>query len=769
MANPSNMYLCFFAILILLLPSTMAQSETYIIHMDSSAMPKVFSSSYAWYLATLASVLDSSSLGSTSSRNSLASSKLIYAYTDAIHGFSASLSPSEHEAIKNSPGYVSSVKDMTVKLHTSHTSYFLGLNSISGAWPKSDYGKGVIIGVVDSGVWPESKSYNDDGMSQVPSKWKGACISGTQFNSSLCNKKLIGARYFNKGLLAKVKNFTIAMNSARDTDGHGTHTSSTTAGNLVEGASYFGYGPGATIGVAPKAHLAVYKAFWDGFAVPSDILAALDQAIMDRVDVLSMSFGYSSSTPLYTDTAAIATFSAMEKGIFVSASAGNSGPDSQSLSNEAPWILTVAASTVNRDFIRKLTLGNGVSINGLSLYPGNSSSSDTFIVFLKTCLDKKEFQNVTDKFVVCLEKNASIEDQVDNVRHSKAAGGIFITNDIVTHLERYFKTEFPAVFLNFQDGDEVLKYINCSSMPKARIGLQGTLIGVKSVPAVAHFSSRGPSTTCPSILKPDVTAPGDLILASWPPISPVSSEGKLYNNFNIISGTSMSCPHATGVAALLKGAHSEWSPAAIRSAMMTTAYVLDNTQSPIQDIGQENAAATPLAIGAGHIDPNKAIDPGLIYDITPQDYINLLCALNLTSEQIKTITRSSYTCSSPSLDLNYPSFIGYFNSNSNESDPTRIQEFQRKVTNVGDGVSEYTAMLTPMPGFKVSVVPEKLSFKEKYEKQSYKLRIEGPTLMNDSLVHGSVSWVEKGGKYVVRSPIVATILKVDPFSGHTEY
>ncbi|KAK4347115.1 hypothetical protein RND71_033454 [Anisodus tanguticus] len=625
MANPRNMYLCFFAILTLLLPSTMAQSETYIIHMDSSAMPKVFPSHHAC----------------------------------------ASLSPSEHEVIKNSPGYVSSVKDMTVKLHTSHTSYFLGLNSMSGAWPKSDYGKGVIIGVVDSGVWPESKSYNDDGMSQVPSKWKGPC------------------------------------------------------------------------------------------------------AIMDCVDVLSMSFGYNIQPPLYDDTAAIATFSAMEKGIFVSASAGNSRPYSQS--NEAPWILTVAASTVNRDHIRKLTLGNGVSINGLSLYPGNSSLSDTSIVFLNTCSDKKEFQNVMDKFVVCLDKNRSIKEQVDNVRHSKAAGGIFITNDIVTHLERYLKTEFSAVFLSLQYGDGVLKYINSSSMPKARIGLHETLIGVKSAPAVAHFSSRGPSTTCPSILKPDLTAPGDLILASWPPTSPVSNEGKLYNIFNIISGTSMSCPHATGVAALLKGVHSEWSPAAIRSAMMTTAYVLDNTQSPIQDIGQENAAATLLAIGAGHIDPNKAIDPGLIYDITPQDYINLLCALNLTSEQIKTITRSSYICSSPSLDLNYPSFTGYFNSNSSESDPTRIQEFQRTVTNVGDGVSEYTAMLTPMPGFKVSVVPEKLVFKEKYEKQSYKLRIEGPTLMNDSLVHGSVCWVEKGGKYVVRSPIVATSLKVDPFSGHTEY
>ncbi|XP_070001992.1 subtilisin-like protease SBT3 [Nicotiana tabacum] len=171
----------------------------------------------------------------------------------------------------------------------------------------------------------------------------------------------------------------------------------------------------------------------------------------------------------------------------------------------------------------------------------------------------------------------------------------------------------------------------------------------------------------------------------------------------------MVCPHAAGVAALLKGVHREWSPAAIRSAMMTTTDLLDNTKNPIHDVGQQNAAATPLAMGAGHINPNKALYPGLIYDTTPEDYVNLLCALNFTSKQIKTITRSSsYTCSNPSLDLNYPSFIAYFNWSSNELDPTRIQEFKRTMTNIGDGVSEYIAKLTAMPGLIVNVVPEKL-------------------------------------------------------------
>ncbi|KAG8390007.1 hypothetical protein BUALT_Bualt01G0038500 [Buddleja alternifolia] len=160
--------------------------------MDVSAMPQIFSSPHSWYSTTLASATISEI-----STSKLSSSKLIYSYTKSINGFSALLSPSEHAAIMKSPGFISSVKDMSVELHTTHSYEFLGLNSYYGAWPKSDYGRDVIIGVVDTGVWPESESFNDEGMTEVPSKWKGECQAGTQFNSSTCNKKLIGARYFN--------------------------------------------------------------------------------------------------------------------------------------------------------------------------------------------------------------------------------------------------------------------------------------------------------------------------------------------------------------------------------------------------------------------------------------------------------------------------------------------------------------------------------------------------------------------------------------------
>ncbi|XP_057469362.1 subtilisin-like protease SBT3 [Actinidia eriantha] len=740
---------------------TLAHLDNYIVHMDLSSMPKAFSSHHNWYLATISSILDGNTRPiTTTTAAASTASKLIYGYSNVINGFSASLSPSELEAIKISPGYVSSYRDMPVKLDTTHSTQFLGLNSYSGLWPVADYGRDIIIGLVDTGIWPESKSFDDGGMTEIPSRWKGECESGTQFNSSLCNKKLIGARFFNKGLHAKFPNLTFSMNSTRDTDGHGTHTSSTATGNYVGDASYFGYASGTAQGVSPRARVAMYKAMWEEGAYTSDILAAIDQAIIDGVDVLSLSLGLD-GVPLHEDPVAIATFAALEKGIFVSTSAGNQGPYLESLHNGTPWVLTVAAGTIDREFRGIVILGNGISIPGTSLFPGNSIPSLVSIVSMDTCNDTKELNKMGHKIVVCEEKidSISLAEQVYNVQNSNVTCGIFLTN--TTDLEFFVQSTFPAVFLNPLDGEKILDYVKTSNIvaPKARIQFQETVLGARPAPRLASYSSRGPSPSCPFVLKPDLMAPGAQILASWPEKTPVTdvNSGELFNNFNIISGTSMSCPHAAGVAALLKSTRPEWSPAAIRSAMMTTSYSVDNTVNQIQDLGNSNQPATPLGMGAGHVDPNKAMDPGLIYDVGVEDYVNLLCALNYTVKQIQTITRSSaYNCESFSLDLNYPSFIAFFNANDSAADLKIVQEFWRTVTNVGEGMATYVAKLTPMEGLKLRVVPEKLVFRERSEKQSYKLSIEGPRLMREMVVHGSLSWVEIEGKHVVRSPIVAT-------------
>ncbi|XP_008785921.2 subtilisin-like protease SBT3 [Phoenix dactylifera] len=732
---------------------TSAEVATYIIHMDLSAMPRAFSGHRSWYTSVV------SAAATTPSDSISATSNLIYVYDNAIHGFSARLSPLQLQQLKRSHGYLSCYREMPMTVDTTHTPEFLHLSSGSGLWPASNYGEDVIIGVVDSGIWPERESFSDDSMTDVPARWKGVCEQGTAFSSSACNRKLIGARSFNKGLLAANPNLTIAVNSPRDTDGHGTHTSSTAVGNYVPGASFFGYAPGTAQGMAPRARLAMYKAIWDEGAVTSDIIAAIDQAISDGVDVISLSLGLG-FFPLYKDPIAMASFAAMEKGIFVATSAGNYGPGLRVLHNGTPWVTTIGAATVDRDFASIVDLGDGSSINGQSMYPGRPPSTRHHalpLVFMGSCGNRTLLKNARHKMVVCDAKD--LEFATSQVESTKVDAALFVSAKV--HL--YVKFSFPGAIISPQDGKTILEYINKSSDPRAMLRFRETILGTKPAPMAADYTSRGPSVSCPTVLKPDILAPGSFILAAWAQNSSVGFDGshKLYSPFNIISGTSMACPHAAGIAAMIKGARPDWSPAAIRSALMTTANNLDNTMMPIRDMGYaDRPAATPLAIGSGHIEPNRALDPGLVYDASTDDYVRLLCAMKYTSKQIKTITKTySFDCSHASLDLNYPSFIAFFNPNKTAASDEVVQEFRRTVTNVGDAVVTYNAKVVAMKGFAIRIVPEKLVFYEKYEKKSFALILVGQMgKKDDEVLHGSLSWVDDKGKYVVRSPIVATTI-----------
>ncbi|CAK8560612.1 unnamed protein product [Lathyrus sativus] len=755
MASKIYLYLLFFYITSLhFVIFTFAQSDNYIIHMDSSVMPKVFSNQHTWYHSTLSQV--------TTTNNNLnsASSKILYTYTNVMNGFSANLSPQDHESLKNSPGYVSSIRDLPLKLDTTHTPQFLGLNPYKGAWPASEYGKDVIVGVIDTGVWPESESFKDDGMTEIPSKWKGKlCQFDNSNHSSFCNKKLIGARFFNKGFLAKYSNLSKTIgNDSRDTAGHGTHTSTTAAGSKVDGASFFGYANGTARGIASLSRVAIYKTVWgaEGNAMSSDIIASIDAALSDGVDVLSMSIGYN-NVSLYEDAVAIATFAAMEKGVFVSTSAGNSGPSSQTLHNGVPWVINVAASTSDRKFIGNLTLGNGVSLTGLSSYVGNFSATNIPVVFMDTCENPEELIKIKHKIVVCEDKKGFLSSQFYNAYSTNVVGGVFISNASQQDLSQFLWYPLPSIVINQKDGKIVKDYIlrNSNSSKIQNMSFKKTAFDVKPSPRVDSYSSRGPSNSCPYVLKPDITAPGTSILAAWPTNIPVLNFGtKVYNNFKFLSGTSMACPHVAGVAALLKGAHPDWSPAAIRSAMMTTSDILDNTKKPIKEIANDNKDATPLALGAGHINPNRALDPGLVYDAGIQDYVNLLCALNFTQQNIATITRSPFNdCSKPSLDLNYPSFIAFIKAGNSSVRTTH--NFRRTVTSVDEGQSTYFASITPIKGFNISVVPNKLVFNKKNRKISFKLKIEGQKVTkNNEVSFGYLTWND--GKHVVRSPIVVT-------------
>ncbi|XWS41900.1 hypothetical protein CRYUN_Cryun17cG0121800 [Craigia yunnanensis] len=738
---------------------TLAKSDTYIIHMDSSAMPKAFASHHSWYLSMLSSMSDTFEAAAASSTTS----KHLYTYTNSINGFSATLTLSELEALKNSFGYISFTRDLPLRVHTTHTSQFLGLSSVSGAWTAPNDGGDVIIGIVDTGIWPESESFNDEGMTKVPPRWKGKCELGTKFNSSFCNKKLIGARFYNKGLRANNPKLTIPMNSPRDISGHGTHTSSIAAGNYAKGASYFGYASGTARGMAPRAHIAMYKVVWRYGTYTSDVLAAIDQAIQDGVDILSLSLGLSvDDNFLEDDPIAVATFAAVEKGIFIAASAGNDGPLYWTLINGAPWMLTVGAGSIDREFNGTLTLGNGLQITFESLYPGNYSLNQMSLVYVDECLSVEELKQLRNKMIVCKD-HPSISNQVENAESARVSAAVFISN-YSSLSELYTRSSFPAAFIGLHDGQTVIDYIKQTTNPRGRFQFRKTTFGTKPAPRVDAYSSRGPFLSCPRVLKPDILAPGSLVLASWSPISEVTyvRSHPLFSNFNLLSGTSMATPHVAGVAALIKRAHPDWSPAAIRSAIMTTANSLDNNLTPIKDVSNYNLPASPLDIGAGHINPTKALDPGLVYDATPEDYIKLLCAMNYTSTKIRIFTKSSYNCTNRSLDLNYPSFIAFFNDEHSTSSEKVVQEFQRTVTNVGKGGMAYTAKLTGMDGVKVMVEPQKLVLKQKYEKQSYKLRLEGPKLLKTDVIFGALSWTDDDGKYMVRSPIVATSITPYP-------
>ncbi|XVE66820.1 hypothetical protein DITRI_Ditri08aG0110300 [Diplodiscus trichospermus] len=736
--------------------------RTYIIHMDKSSMPAAFSSRHDWYMSTL------SSLSSPDGFSPLH----LYTYNHVMDGFSAVLSQAHLDQLHEMPGHIATYPETFGHLHTTRTPTFLGLKKHTGLWSAGGFGDDMIIGVLDTGIWPESESLNDEGLPPVPDRWRGACESGTEFNSSYCNRKLIGARSFSKGMQQEKINIskTDDYDSPRDFMGHGTHTSSTVAGSRVAGVDYFGYAKGTAIGIAPKARIAMYKVLFFNTsytAAATDVLAGMDQAIEDGVDVMSLSLGFF-ETPFDENPIAVGAFAALKKGIFVSCSAGNNGPHAYTILNGAPWITTVGAGTIDRDFAAHVTLGDGdLTVTGKSAYPENLFVSDVPIYFGHGNRSKElcqfyslDPQEVAGKYIFCdydPSGQTNVNQQTFDMDRTGAAGAIFSSDS-----GPFFSpTDFykPFVLVNPKDGELVKDYIINSKNATVSIRFQTTLLGIKPAPQVAYFSSRGPDRRSPWILKPDILAPGVDILAAWVPnrgFAPIGDDDYLLTDYAIISGTSMSCPHAAGIATLLKAAHPDWSSAAIRSAMMTTADVIDNANGRIIDM-TTGVAGTPLDFGAGHINPNKALDPGLVYDIETQDYISYLCALNYTRRQIRTITgTSSFTCDNANLDLNYPSFILILN-NTNTTGIT----FQRELTNVADGSSVYRAMVRAPSGMKAVVQPATITFAGKYSKAKFQLTVDvdvGVASVPQSDYYGNygfLSWYEVNGKHEVTSPIVS--------------
>ncbi|KAK9152339.1 hypothetical protein Syun_010648 [Stephania yunnanensis] len=698
-----------------------------------------------------------------------AKDSIFYSYTRHINGFAAVLDEAEAEAISKHPEVISVFLNQGRKLHTTHSWNFLGLEKdgvipSDSIWAKARFGEDTIIANLDTGVWPESPSFNDEGMGPVPSKWKGICQIDNKAGI-LCNRKLIGARYFNRGYETVAGSLNASLSSPRDSDGHGTHTLSTAGGSFVPAANVFGYGNGTAKGGSPKARVAAYKVCWPpvdgGECFDADVMAGFDAAIADGVDVISMSLGGDPSD-YFKDGLSIGSFHAVKKGIVVVASAGNSGPAAATVSNISPWMLTVGASSIDREFNSYVSLGNKLHLKGESLSPtalpkhksypligavaakeANATVHDAELCQAGT-LDPKK---VKGKILVCLRGVNARVDKGQQAAHAGAVGMI-LANDESTGNEVIADAHvLPASHITYKDGVAVFAYMNSTKSPTAYITRVRMELGTKPAPVMAAFSSRGPNTITPEILKPDITAPGVSIIAAY--TQATGPTGQSYDKrrvlFNTESGTSMSCPHVSGIVGLLKTLHPDWSPSAIKSAIMTSARTRDNKDEPMLD-STSNAETTPFSYGAGQVRPNRAMDPGLVYDLTTKDYLNFLCAMGYNETSIRKFSDRSYKCpkSYSLLDFNYPSIT--------VPHLTHRTTVTRRVKNVGAS-GTYRAVVKSPAGISVKVDPVKLEFKERGEEKTFKVTLKSKTAKAATdHVFGSLLWTDD--RHYVRSPIV---------------
>ncbi|KAH9606405.1 hypothetical protein KSS87_004627 [Heliosperma pusillum] len=621
---------------------------------------------------------------------------IIRSYKRSFNGFAAKLTAKEAENLKGAKEVVSVFPSRTLQLHTTRSWDFLGVSEPTPERLNAE--SDIIIGVIDSGIWPESPSFNDDGLSPVPKKWKGGCHGGTNFT---CNKKIIGARGYTEDV--------------RDTEGHGTHTASTAAGRKVEGASFYGIANGTARGGVPSARIAVYKACGVGGCQGEDVLAAFDDAIADGVDMITISLG-GSPVDFYEDTIAIGAFHAMSKGVLTVQSAGNEGDEKASIASLAPWLFSVAA----RDKF-PLLYGKGTTTV--------CEEADAKRC-LESCLDKRL---VRGKILVCDDSTASA-----GVFRAGALGSLAVTRlDNVS-----FIFPFPAATLNPSDFEALKSYLNSTKSPMGNI-LKSEATNDTNAPFVPKFSSRGPNSIASDILKPDISAPGVDILAAYSPEASVSSpEDKRSVKYSVLSGTSMACPHVAGAAAYLKSVHPDWSPAAIKSALMTTAVPMSPSKNPDAE----------FAYGSGHLNPVNATNPGLVYDATVNDYIKFLCKSGYEPANIALITgNKSISCPEeidPSpKDVNYPSMAALV-----DADKPFNVKFSRTVTNVGNSSSTYKAKVISGSNIQVRVKPDTLTFKSLKESYSFDVVVTGKGFPYSSLATASLVWSD--GIHTVRSPIV---------------
>ncbi|MCJ1712290.1 S8 family serine peptidase [Clavibacter michiganensis subsp. phaseoli] len=687
-----------------------------------------------------------------------------YSYSLTVNGFSADLTAEQAAKLSSDRKVLSVEPDRIYHPTSTPAADFLGLTGPDGVWAKTggqeNAGEGAVIGVIDTGIAPENPSFAGEPLGTAAgdapyrdgstirfdkgdgTQFAGVCQTGEQFTAADCSTKIVGARYFVDGFgKANIGNASTGEYvSPRDGDGHGSHTASTAAGDAGVEATIDGNPLGEISGVAPASKIAAYKVCWSGpdnstqdddGCAGADLVAAIEQATEDGVDVINYSIGGGSAQTTFsaTDQAFLGAASA---GIFVSASAGNSGPGASTLDNASPWITTVAASTVAGNFEATAKLGDGQQFAGSSITVTEPVTGD-FVTAASVAAAGATTPNLcgpgsldpaktAGKIVLC---ERGTFDRVAKSAEVERAGGIGMV--LVNPTPNSIDADTHSVPTVHLDADVYAAVSAYAATRGATVTLvPGNTTGVSApTPQVAGFSSRGPVLADGSdILKPDVTAPGVSIIAATN-----NAEGG-EPTFALLSGTSMAAPHVAGLALLYLGERPNASVSEIKSALMTTAYDTKDADG--------GTVTDPFTQGAGHVDPTRYLDAGLLYLNDRSDWVAYLAALGYATG-IDPVDPS---------ELNLASIaIGTL---------TGSETVTREVTSTGPGT--YTASVQGLAGVQADVTPSTLEFTEAGQTKSFEVAFTRTTATVDEYATGSLTWTS--ADHVVRSPVAVNPVSI---------
>lgn len=665
--------------------------------------------------------------------------------------------PDEMRQAQSIAADVAAAKKNTVGANALNS--FLGLTGKKDAYKSGVTGEGVLVGVIDTGIWPEQPMLADDGTLPAKptfdeSKRSSCAFGNTAWNPHdkpfACNNKLVGAREFLDTYKANTGLSDEEFDSARDNEGHGTHTATTAAGNANVRSEIFGVKKDVVSGIAPRAQVIAYKALGDAGGYTSDLSAAIDQAVADGVDVINYSIGGGAQI-VSADT--ISFLFAADAGVFSAVSAGNDGPGAETIGgpSNVPWVTAVGATTMPRNYAGSIRLANGMVTKGTSVTKGTGvapiidgaraglAGQANPGLCIEGSLDPAK---VKGKIVLC-ERGQN--GRIAKSGEVKRAGGVGMVLFNAVDVDTMFSDNFfvPTVMIDKSPGEKIRIWVNSRTSPTAQLRNDGINKLPYYSPTMTYFSSRGETVPNGDIIKPDISAPGAQIMAGNTPFPSGGSQpsGQLWQ---AIAGTSMSSPVVAGSYALLKQAHPEWSAAAAKSAIMTSAStaVRDNDRvSP----------ATPFDTGSGFTQLGQpshkgtAFQPGLVYDANFDDYLGFLCA-----EGREAFGDPEAACASldaagvptTAMNLNYPS-IGM------EAVPG-VQTVTRTVTNVSAKKISVRAKVKAPAGYSVKVSPSSLQVRPG-KSASFKVTVRNTGAKVGEWKFGSLTW--NGTGYEVRSPI----------------